>query len=82
MLLLGCTGFESDNLVVYNRLYDICCVNVISDKTTVGYFDMDSKVTFNENLLDLEPADGMQNLTGYNREEEGPIEAGETRRKV
>lgn len=49
LLLLGCTGFESDNLVVYNRLYDICCVNVISDKTTVGYFDMDSKVTFNEN---------------------------------
>ena len=45
LLLLGCTGFEQDNLVVYNRLYDICCINVISDKTTVGYFDMDSKVT-------------------------------------
>lgn len=46
LLLLGCTGFEKDNLVVYNRLYDICCINVISDKTTVGYFDMDSTVTF------------------------------------
>ena len=45
LLLLGCTGFEQDNLVVYNRLYDICCINVIADKTTVGYFDMDSKVT-------------------------------------
>ncbi len=45
LLLLGCTGFEHDNLVVYNRLYDICCINVIADKTTVGYFDMDSKVT-------------------------------------
>ena len=44
LLLLGCTGFEKDNLVVYNRLYDICCINVIGDKTTVGYFDMDSKV--------------------------------------
>lgn len=44
LLLLGCTGFEKDNLVVYNRLYDICCINVISDKTTVGYFDMNSKV--------------------------------------
>lgn len=45
LLLLGCTGFEQDNLVVYNRLYDICCINVIADKTTVGYFDMDSKAT-------------------------------------
>lgn len=45
LLLLGCTGFEQDNLVVYNRLYDICCINVIADKTTVGYFDMDSRVT-------------------------------------
>lgn len=48
LLLLGCTGFERDNLVVYNRLYDICCINVISDKTTVGYFDMNSKVTYNK----------------------------------
>ncbi|MCI8669070.1 MAG: ABC transporter ATP-binding protein [Lachnospiraceae bacterium] len=46
LLLLGCTGFERDNLVVYNRLYDICCINVIADKTTVGYFDLDSRVTF------------------------------------
>ena len=45
LLLLGCTGFENDNLVVYNRLYDICCLNVIADKTTVGYFDMGSKVS-------------------------------------
>lgn len=48
LLLLGCTGYEKDNLVVYNRLYDICCVNVISDRTTVGYFDMNSKVTYNK----------------------------------
>lgn len=45
LLLLGCTGFERDDLVVYNRLYDICCINVIADKTTVGYFDLDSRVT-------------------------------------
>lgn len=49
LLLLGCTGFERDNLVVYNRLYDICCITVISDKTTVGYFDMDSKVRYKIN---------------------------------
>lgn len=47
LLLLGCTGYQGDNLVVYNRLYDICCITVISEKTTVGYFDMDSKVTIN-----------------------------------
>lgn len=46
LLLLGCTGYEKDSLVVYNRLYDICCITVISDKTTVGYFDMDSKVKY------------------------------------
>lgn len=46
LLLLGCTGYEKDNLVVYNRLYDVCCVTVISDKTTVGYFDMDSEVKY------------------------------------
>ncbi|MEJ8738339.1 ABC transporter ATP-binding protein [Erysipelotrichaceae bacterium HCN-30851] len=47
LLLLGCTGFEMDDLVVYNRLYDICLINVVSDKTTVGYFDMDSYVEYN-----------------------------------
>lgn len=44
LLLLGCTGYVMDELVVYNRLYDICLLNVISDKTTVGYFDLDSKM--------------------------------------
>ena len=46
LLLLGCTGYQGDNLVVYNRLYDICCITIISDKTTVGYFDMDSTVDY------------------------------------
>lgn len=43
---LGCTGYEGDNLVVYNRLYDICCITVISEKTTVGYFDSDTTVRY------------------------------------
>lgn len=46
LLLLGCTGYDGDNLVVYHRLYDICCITIISDKTTVGYFDMDSSVEY------------------------------------
>lgn len=49
LLQLGCTGYERDNLVVYNRLYDICCITVISEKTTVGYFDMNSTVHYNCN---------------------------------
>ncbi|MCI5623379.1 ABC transporter ATP-binding protein [Anaerostipes sp.] len=46
LLNLGCTGYEGDNLVVYNRLYDICCISVISEKTTVGFFDMDTTVKY------------------------------------
>lgn len=44
LLSLGCTGFEQNNFVVYHRLYDVCSVVVVSDKNTVGYFDMNSKV--------------------------------------
>ena len=47
LLQLGCTGFEgNDDFVVYHRLYDICCIQVIADKTTVGYFDMDTRVNY------------------------------------
>lgn len=47
LLQLGCTGFENgDNFVVYHRLYDVSCIQVVADKTTVGYFDMDSKVEY------------------------------------
>lgn len=44
LLQLGCTGYQKDELVVYKRLYDVCCIQVISDKITNGYFDIDSKV--------------------------------------
>ncbi len=36
-----------------------------------GFF---AKVTFNENLFDLEKGDGMTNIIGYNREEQGEVE--------
>lgn len=45
LLSLGCTSFESDDFVVYHRLYDVCNIAVVSDKNTVGYYDMDSKIT-------------------------------------
>ncbi|MCL2864036.1 MAG: ABC transporter ATP-binding protein [Lachnospiraceae bacterium] len=44
LLSLGCTGFEQDDFQVYHRLYDVCNISVISDKNTVGFFDMNSKV--------------------------------------
>lgn len=46
LIQLGCTGYEMDNLVVYHRLYDVCCIQVLSDKTTVGYCDMDTTVEY------------------------------------
>lgn len=48
LLNLGCTGYEGDNLVVYNRLYDICSISVISEKTTVGFFDLNTNVSYHK----------------------------------
>ncbi|MGN0145268.1 MAG: ABC transporter ATP-binding protein [Clostridium sp.] len=44
LLSLGCTGFRNGEFTVYHRLYDICNITVISDKNSVGYFDMNSSV--------------------------------------
>ncbi len=45
LLSLGCTGFEGDVFQAYHRLYDVLNVTVISDKDTVGYYDMFSEIT-------------------------------------
>lgn len=45
LISLGLTGYEGDQFKVYHRLYDVQNITVISDKNTVGYYDMDSKVT-------------------------------------
>ncbi|MCM1288657.1 MAG: ABC transporter ATP-binding protein [Clostridium sp.] len=44
LLSFGCVGYENNDFVVYNRLYDVCNINVISDKNTVGFYDMNSSV--------------------------------------
>lgn len=44
LLSLGVTGYEGDDFTVYHRLYDVLNVTVISDKDTVGYYDMNSVV--------------------------------------
>ncbi len=44
LLSMSCTGFEQGELVVYHRLYDILNFTVISNKNTVGVYDMNSVV--------------------------------------
>ncbi len=44
LLSLGVTGYENDDFTVYHRLYDVLDLTVISDKDTVGFYDMDSTV--------------------------------------
>jgi len=44
LLSFGVTGYEGDDFKVYHRLYDALDVTVVSDKNTVGYYDMDSAI--------------------------------------
>ncbi|SEI48021.1 teichoic acid transport system ATP-binding protein [Lachnospiraceae bacterium A10] len=45
LLSISCTGYSDGDFQVYHRLYDVLNVTVISDKNTVGYYDMNSEVT-------------------------------------
>ena len=44
LLSMSCTGFEGEEHVVYHRLYNIANITVISNKNTVGVYDMESEV--------------------------------------
>lgn len=44
LVSFGCTGYKGDEFVVYKRMYDVCELNVVSEKATVGVFDMGSTV--------------------------------------
>lgn len=44
LLSLGVTGYNGDTFEVYHRLYDVMNVTVVSDKDTVGYYDMESEI--------------------------------------
>ena len=48
LLSFGVTGFEKEEFQVYHRLYDVINMTVISDKDTVGYYDMNSRVVVKE----------------------------------
>ncbi len=45
LLSFGCTGYEKDDFVVYHRLYDVINFTVVSDKDTVGFYDLNSSIT-------------------------------------
>ena len=45
LLSLGCTGYPHGEFTVYHRLYDVCNLTVVSTKNTVGYYDMNTKIT-------------------------------------
>lgn len=42
LISFGVTGFKQNDFTVYHRLYDALNVTVVSDKNTVGYYDMNS----------------------------------------
>lgn len=46
LLALGCTGYVNGEFTVYSRLYDICTLQVVSDRNTIGYVDMDVEVNY------------------------------------
>jgi teichoic acid transport system ATP-binding protein len=52
LLSFGCTGYRDGEFCVFHRLYDACSVTVISSKNTVGFYDMNGKVTIDEQQED------------------------------
>ncbi|RRJ62208.1 ABC transporter ATP-binding protein [Paenibacillus oralis] len=48
LISLGCTGYESNEFVVYHRLYDIMNLHVIANKNSVGFFDMNSTISISD----------------------------------
>ncbi len=44
LVSLGCTGYHDGTFDVYHRVYDAFSITVVSDKNTVGYYDMNSRV--------------------------------------
>lgn len=44
LISMSCTGFENGEHVVYHRLYDVLSITVISNKNTVGVYDMEPVV--------------------------------------
>lgn len=48
LISLGCTCYEGNDFVVFHRLYDIMNLHVISNKNSVGFFDMNSTILISD----------------------------------
>ena len=48
LLTFACSGFKNDKFVVYERLYHIIVLEIISLKNIVGYFDINSTIEFHK----------------------------------
>lgn len=72
LISLGVTGYRGDSFEVYHRLYDALNVTVVSDKNTVGYYDMDSTVT----VTDAVKGQECSTLDGNSRKAESRKRAG------
>lgn len=48
LVCLGCTGFRNGDFEVFHRLYDACLIRVAAPKTVVGFFDMQTRITYSE----------------------------------
>lgn len=48
LISLGVTGYRGDTFEVYHRLYDVINITVVSDKNTVGFYDMESQVVVSD----------------------------------
>lgn len=44
LISFGVTGYDGNDFQVYHRLYDAFDITVVSDKNTVGYYDMNSQI--------------------------------------
>ena len=44
LLSFGCTGYIAGEFHVFHRLYDFCNISVVSNKNTVGFYDMNSEI--------------------------------------
>ncbi len=46
LLSFGCAVFEDGEYVVHDRRYDLMTIEVISDHQSVGFFDMNSEISY------------------------------------
>ena len=53
LLSISCTGYVGGEFRAYHRLYDVVGVTVISDKNTVGFYDMNSETQFLKELYEI-----------------------------